>query len=342
MSTIREVMEYRRQERAGDGKVMQMPTRNVELLYRPDVAPPFDAFVQLSDDREFKKTWAHKRSDLPDQSTEAYDRALAGLAVRAGWTDQQVVDLVINHRTQHVEPLKFGGTYYTDLLAQAKAASTANTAAASDESASPELLEVLNRALKIEIRKIVKYGANGGTFELQLEDGHKVDIGDAATVLSQRNVRAAIADATTDVVPALKATQWDKIAAAIFKCAGPAPVEEAPEAMETRWVVRARLRTVAIIDIDERDRAGLARVIRDDAQGSGQWAFRSRDGQVMVQLGGLLAAIRLNHGILWTFKEGGKRMRKLGWKPKDLDGMDAAGRVCINVWVAPQDWGAEG
>ncbi len=324
-------------------QVVAMPARIPELAYRPDAAPPFDAFVQLSDDREFKKTWAHKRTDLPDQSTDTYDRAVAGFAIRAGWTDQQVVDLVVYHRTQHVEPLKFGGSYYTDLLAQAKAASTPKAEAPAVDSEGHELLEVLNRALKIEIRKIVKYGGNGGTFELQLADGHKVDIGDAATVLSQRHVRAAIADATTDVVPALKANQWDRIAAAIFKCAGPAPIEEAPETVETRWLVRARLRTVAVIDIDERDRAGLAKVIREDAQGSGQWAFRNQEGQVMVQLGGLLAAIRLNHGILLSFKEGGKRLRKLGWKPKDLDGLDANGRrACINVWVAPRNWEAEG
>jgi hypothetical protein len=324
------------------GQVLEMPSRNTELLYRPDAAPPFDAFVQLSNDREFKKSWAHKRTDLPDQSTEAYDRELAGLAVRAGWTDQQVVDLVISHRTGHVEPLKFGGTYYTDLLTQAKAANTANAPPASGESARPELLAVLNRALKIEIRKIVKYGGNGGTFELQLADGHKLDIGDAASVLSQRAVRAAIFDATGVVVPTLKAAIWDKVAEKISACSGPAPVEEAPENMEARWLVRARLRTVAIIDIDERNRTGLAKIIREDAQGSGQWAFRNQDKRLMVQLGGLLAAIRLNHGLLWTFKEGGKRMRKLGWKPKDLDGMDADGRVCINVWVAPQDWDAEG
>jgi len=350
MTSIDDAIEFRRQERAApprdEGRVVTMPARQEvggsELLFRPDATPPFDAFVQLNEDREFKKTWTRKRTDLPDQSVETYDHALAGFAVRAGWTDQQVVDLIIYHRNQQVEPLKLGSHYYADLLGQAKAAGTPTSAPATAESNRPELLDVLNRALKIEIRKIVKYGGNGGTFELQLADGHKVDIGDAATVLSQRHVRAAIADATTDVVPALKTNQWDRIATAIFKCAGPAPIEEPPESIETRWLVRARLRTVAVLDIDERDRAGLAKIIRDDAQGSGHWAFRNQDGQIMVQLGGLLAAIRLNHGILLSFKEGGKRLRKLGWKPRDLDGLDASGRACINVWVAPRNWESQG
>ncbi|HWQ56814.1 MAG TPA: hypothetical protein VN442_24215 [Bryobacteraceae bacterium] len=202
----------------------------------------------------------------------------------------------------------------------------------------PELLEVLNRALKIDIRKIVKYGGNGGTFELQFADGHKVDLGDAASVLSQRSVRAAIADATTDVVPTQTAKQWDKIATAIFKCAGPAPVEEAPEQQEMGWFVQSRVHEAVVIDIDEGDRAGLAKIIRAE-QTSGTWALRDKGGRLMLQLGGLLAQIRLKHGVVLSYREGGKRLRKMGFIPRDLEGKaDENGKPRINVWVAPRGW----
>jgi hypothetical protein len=328
-------MEFRREQRANGEKVTVLPVRPA-LVYRQDATPPFDAFGELRKDRDFARALDHKRTDLSDQSTESYDLELARLALAAGWSDQQVVDLVIYHRAQQIESLRFGSSYYTDLLARARSAQAPEGADAADKS---DLIGALKRALKIEIQKVVKHGGTGGTFELQLADGRKVDLGDAAAVLSQRLVRAAVADATTDVIPAMKAAVWDRVAAAIFKAAGPAPIEEAPEQDEARWYVSSYFAHCPIIDIDERDRAALTKTIREAQEGGRTTPLKNQDGRLMIHLGGLLYHIRLQHGVLLSFREVAKRLRKLGFTRRDLEGKDdARGKCRINVWVAPREW----
>ncbi len=309
------------------------------LVFRADAQPPFDPFIRSCEDRDFKRAWEHTRRDLPDQSAGSYDLVLAECAVRDGWLDQDVVDLLIAHRARWIESLNLDGSYYAEVLGKAKAGTSAQSGRAAAEPVNrPDLISALNRALGIEIVRIVKFGGNGGTFQLELRSGHKVDLGTTAAVLNHRQVKAAISDATTDVIPPFKQPQWDKIASAIFKCAGPAPVEAAPEQMEMDWMLRSRLRDTAVLDIDERDRFGLAAIIRDQ-QKSGAWAFQNHDGRLLVHLGGLLAAIHLKHGVRLTFREAGQRLRKLGFAPRDLEGKeDSKGKPRINVWAAPRGW----
>ncbi|MEN6491727.1 MAG: hypothetical protein ABFC85_07025, partial [Rectinema sp.] len=279
--------------RSGKQEAGATTASGAALRFRADAQPPFDPFIRLCEDRDFKRAWEHTRRDLPDQSAGSYDLVLAECAVRDGWLDQDVVDLLIAHRARWIESLNLDGAYYTEVLGRAKAGASAQTERAATQPANrPDLIAALNRALGIEIVGIVKFGGNGGTFQLELRSGHKVDLGTTATVLNHRHVKAAISDATTDVIPPFKQPQWDKIAAAIFKCAGPAPVEAAPEQMEMDWLLRSRLRDTAILDIDERDRPAMTTVIRDQ-QKSGVWAFQNHDGPLLIHLGGLLASIHL-------------------------------------------------
>ncbi len=46
----------------------------------------------------FAKTWDHERKDLKDQSNSGYDMALATMAAMAGWSPQEIADLVVAHR----------------------------------------------------------------------------------------------------------------------------------------------------------------------------------------------------------------------------------------------------
>jgi hypothetical protein len=333
MTTVDDALAYRREERAAapqDG--------GAELVIRPDATPGFDAFQKACEDREFKRTWDHKRADLADQSTATYDLELARLALRSGWNDQQTVDLLIWHRATQIEPPE-DALYYAALLTEARSSTVpdgAEKAGGSDVAST--LLPILNRELGIQIERIVKYGANGGTFELRLASGHKVDLGTTEDVLNQRRVKARIADATAEVIPGFGSVRWDKIARGIFRCAGLAPIEETPEQQEMAWLVRSRLADTTVTDVDEGDRAGLAKIIRHE-QVSGGWAFRDTEKRLMLHLGGLLASIRLKHGVLLSYREGGKRLRKMGFIPRDLEGKaDEKGKPRINVWAAPRGW----
>ena len=165
-------------------QVVRMPARQEapELVFDGAGQPPFDRFDQLlRDNREFRRAWDHKLSHLPDQGTEAYDRVLATMASQAGWCDQEVVDLVIAYRRrQPLEDANPGAAYFLEVLQRAKDGIDAAPADSSDngDSEDPErvrkLIAALNRALGINILKIVKYGGNDGTYELTLEDGRKL------------------------------------------------------------------------------------------------------------------------------------------------------------------------
>lgn len=76
----------------------------------------------------FAATWEHERPDLLDQSNSGYDMALATMAAMAGWSPQEIVDLVVAHRRKwsHASPshqrdplkLKNAG-YYASTVAKA-------------------------------------------------------------------------------------------------------------------------------------------------------------------------------------------------------------------------------
>ena len=71
---------------------------------RPDscAEPPADKLAALcSGDPAFLATWEHKRRDLSDESPSGYDLALASRAAAAGWTDEEVANLLVAFRRRH-------------------------------------------------------------------------------------------------------------------------------------------------------------------------------------------------------------------------------------------------
>ncbi len=67
--------------------------------------PPREMCKVLWDlDPKFKATWMMMRRDLRDQSFSSYDMALANIAVRSGFTDQQTADLIVKFRMEKGTP----------------------------------------------------------------------------------------------------------------------------------------------------------------------------------------------------------------------------------------------
>ncbi len=72
---------------------------------------------------KFALTYGRKRTDFADQSPSAYDLSLASFTVQAGWTDQDIVNLLIQSRRTHGDDLKLRRDYYERTLAKAHASS---------------------------------------------------------------------------------------------------------------------------------------------------------------------------------------------------------------------------
>lgn len=67
--------------------------------------PPMQMCAVLWDlDPKFRATWSMRRRDLRDQSFSSYDMALANIAVRSGFTDQQTADLIVKFRMDKGTP----------------------------------------------------------------------------------------------------------------------------------------------------------------------------------------------------------------------------------------------
>lgn len=93
------------------------------LRLDPAAEPPSAKLLALmANDRRFAKSWERSRADLSDQSPSAYDMSLATIAVSAGWTDQEIVDLLLAARRNHGEDPKLRPDYYQRTLTRARAA----------------------------------------------------------------------------------------------------------------------------------------------------------------------------------------------------------------------------
>jgi hypothetical protein len=90
--------------------------------------PPEPQFsILYARNPRFALSWDRERTDLVDQSASAYDLSLANFAVRDGWSDQEVVDLLIASRKRHGDDLKLRLDYYIRTLQRARTSAAAPT-----------------------------------------------------------------------------------------------------------------------------------------------------------------------------------------------------------------------
>ena len=95
------------------------------FTWRRDAEVPAKLEALLDGDQRARLTWNQQR-DLPSPSE--YDLALANVFVRAGWSDQEVVDALTARRREWGHELK-RASYYATTVAKAR---TANPASASE------------------------------------------------------------------------------------------------------------------------------------------------------------------------------------------------------------------
>ena len=67
----------------------------------------------------FRNTWERRRHDLQDPSQSGYDLALADFGVDAGLSEQQIVDLIIQHRSMYSQKHRKSLDYYQRTIATA-------------------------------------------------------------------------------------------------------------------------------------------------------------------------------------------------------------------------------
>lgn len=182
----------------------------------------------MAQDMRFRNTWLRQRHDLKDQSQSGYDLALADFGVEAGLTEQQIVDLIVHHRSLYAQKQRTRIDYFQRTIAKAhrhgptidrpQAAPdapedrpTSGNAMAGPELNKALLCEQISRVLGVRIVRLVKITGKEPAYHMELEDA-KIEFPHVGKLISQEAVRVAIAAAVGKLIPRIKPKHWEQLA----------------------------------------------------------------------------------------------------------------------------------
>ena len=163
---------------------------------------------------------------MADQSPSAYDLSLATIALGAGWSDQEVVNLLICWRRKHGHDLKLRENYYGLTLNTAKepieiaqAEEQLNEALLLCPEDLPEVLKAnLKTLFRVDIIRIVKYAGDPPIYYMYTKQGD-ITLGEINSITSQTKFRNMLAKITGVWITAVSLKAWDKrVQALLLAC----------------------------------------------------------------------------------------------------------------------------
>lgn len=323
------------------------------LVLNSLASPPYNKMAALLDnDKKFKESFERKRRDMQDQSASSYDLALANVTVRAGWTDQEVVDLLIYTRTKFGDDQKLRQDYYRGTLTKARlsmaresglleleeiineneAKNEMDAEPVGDTPAAPKepgrkkiteetkatILETLSESLEIRILKIIKFMSDPGIYVLETDKG-RITLGGVNSILRNDTFRSAIAEVNKVVIPTFKPAAWAKIAQfMLLACEEQELGEGATENGACRaWLIDYFEDTAVINDKD------MAASTKSPFFDGPEIGFFEAP---------FLQWIAVKYGIKISSKDLGKILRVFGAKPKGAQYKIGETMRCRNTW----------
>ena len=182
---------------------------------------------------------------MADQSPSAYDMSMATIALGAGWSDQEVVNLLICWRRKHGHDLKLRENYYVMTLDKAK---EPIEIAQAEEQLSDALLlrpedlpEVLKANLKtlfrVDIIRIVRYAGNPPIYYMYTKQGD-ITLGEINSITSQTKFRNMLGTITGVWITAVSLKAWDKRVQALLLACEKIDVDDAshPSQETNAWL----------------------------------------------------------------------------------------------------------
>ena len=163
---------------------------------------------------------------MADQSPSAYDMSLATMAIQAGWSNQEVVNLIICWRRKHDHDLKLRENYYGVTLDKAKepieiaqAEEQLSEALAEPPEDQPEVLkDTLETLFRVDISRIVKYAGDPPVYYMYTKQGD-ITLGEINKITSQIAFRNMVATITGVWISAVSKKAWDqRVQALLLAC----------------------------------------------------------------------------------------------------------------------------
>jgi hypothetical protein len=259
-----------------------------DLVFDPSADPPFSKWsVVFGPDAlepKARLTWERKRKDLSDQSTSGYDMSVAAYAVRAGWSDQEVLNaLLANHRVHGNLPLK-RQDYYVRTIAKARQGERASEAAAmvdeyvvDRDGAAPgevpdipaprreELLDGVSSLIGVRIERIIKYLSEPPSYRLITAES-SIAINNVDGILKYDRFKSAVAAVTGRVINDLRGQQWRNCSQLLLDLCEPQDVglEATDSGSITSWLSRYLASNVPQEDNPANQKAGLPYMKEDN------------------------------------------------------------------------------
>lgn len=225
----------------------------VDARLSPDAEPPQVKFYALLENFErFGQLWRRDPAvlrTLKDPSASGVDLALANIAVKAEWTDQEIVDLLIASRRKHGNDLKLREKYYSGTIAKARDGQDGSSKSAKQSrekrevevaeaidaaAAAPdpvdrreETLRLLSTFTGVDVVRIVSHGRDPARYRVELRTGESFHVESTERLISQHEwlCRAFEVNAHVPVEqPSLK--NWRRLVAQLAQIAEFEPEED--------------------------------------------------------------------------------------------------------------------
>ena len=211
------------------GKAVRDSTawQQVDIVIDADRLPPFAKYEAMREiDARFKKSCDRKRVDLKDSSPSAYDMSLASMAMNAGWSDQEVADLLVYCRVKNKEDLKRKDYFQRTIHNVRTEASVADAmdnleAIATKEDGMGAIRTVTN----LKISEIVQVNKVDSHWIIRFEDGDDYVFGDTMKVMTKAAWDCLMMEHKAGSLK-VNAKQWAAFKAAIQRVA---VLEENPQ-----------------------------------------------------------------------------------------------------------------
>lgn len=315
-------------------RVVPLRAEGATIVLDPSASPPAEKLAALlANDRKFKLSWEHRRTDLADTSLSTYDLSLASLALGAAWDDQEIADLLIAHRRMAGDIGKALRLDYIErTIATARAARTDGLPDAradlrgieTDAETAEDALSRIRSQLRVPLRRIVRLGDEQPLYALILDDGLEIILGRSSDLLQQTRVRALVLDATRGLVlPRLKGERWDAIVGLVVAHAEALGADEVAEidlvSITNGWIHDYLADCPKPLDVS------------DDTLRSGS-PLRGEDGSVLINAPELARWVSLYRSEKLTTRELALRLRACGHQPARIDYGPERGRRTRRLW----------
>jgi hypothetical protein len=220
-----------------------------------------------SQNPELWRTWTMTRQDMKDQSPSAYEMSLANQFVRAGLSDQIIVDYLIHWRRDVVKKPKLRVDYYQRTLGKARSGQSSEKAMRdlADPTVTPpttdrsllttndraSILNTVRAALNLNVAKVVQLNRDDAEFFIILDNGEEFSVGGVSNITRFATFRDRVVERTGVLIPPDRNNHWPRIISSFFALVEHRETDEPTTDARTRGLIVDYFEKTKIYSEDE-------------------------------------------------------------------------------------------